>query len=231
MRIRLTVAIAATAAITLSSCGSPNWTAQPGPLPAATSSNALTWLDELPVRPAAPSGYSRDAFDDWQTNPAAGPSCDTRDQVLLTEAIKPPTQGNSCSLTGGRWHSVYDDTTVTKASSLDIDHVVSLKNAWSSGAHSWPDHLRAQFSNDTRYPDSLIAVTASSNRSKSHKSPDLWMPSDRSYHCRYAATWTAVKHRWNLSVTPTEHDHLANVLTSCPTTTVPSPPPAHGISR
>jgi hypothetical protein len=40
----------------------------------------------------------------------------------------------ACSPTSGSWHSRYDGATWTAASDVDIDHMVTLKNAWISGA-------------------------------------------------------------------------------------------------
>ena len=50
----------------------------------------VTMLDSLPVRPEVSRGYSRDAFDDWQTQ---RDGCDTREVVLIREAIgREPTR-------------------------------------------------------------------------------------------------------------------------------------------
>jgi hypothetical protein len=40
-------------------------------------------------------------------------------------------------LATGKWYSYYDGATWTKASDVDIDHMVPLKEAWKSGARLW----------------------------------------------------------------------------------------------
>ena len=61
---------------------------------------------------------------------------------------------------------------------------------------------RRDFSNDLGYEHSLLAVSASSNRSKSDRDPAEWMPAADG--CWYVAAWIAVKHRWSLAVDPIE---------------------------
>ena len=92
---------------------------------------------------------------------------------------------------------------------------------------------REAFANDLAHPGSLIAVTASSNRSKSDGDPASWVPSNGAYRCEYLARWVEVKVRWELSVDPTEHDVISTGLTDCPANyaspaTPPPPPPATG---
>jgi hypothetical protein len=60
----------------------------------------------------------------------------------------------------------------------------------------------------------LIAVSASSNRSKGDQDPSQWRP-DRDYWCQYAHDWVVVKHSWELSVTEEEQQALADMLDTC----------------
>jgi len=48
---------------------------------------------------------------------------------------------------------------------------VLAKVARDSGAHAWDSNQRQRFANDLDYPGSLIAVSASSNRSKGAGDP------------------------------------------------------------
>lgn len=66
-------------------------------------------------------GYDRDAFRHWNTGDDPSDGCNTRAEVLLDEAVEPPTVGPRCRLSGGRWWSYYDQVWVTSASGLDID--------------------------------------------------------------------------------------------------------------
>jgi len=65
------------------------------------------------------------------------------------------------------------------------------------------------------YEHSLIAVSARSNRSKSDRDPNNWMPPATSFHCQYVGRWIAVKHRWSLSVDSAEKNFLSGKLASC----------------
>ena len=171
--------------------------------------------------PSSHTGYTRDLFKAWIDADSDG--CDTRAEVLLIETLVKATTRNTCTVSTGSWISVYDGVSVTDASKLDIDHFVPLAEAWVSGAYSWPNDKKVRFGNDLGYAPSLVAVTASSNRSKSDSDPAKWMPTNRSYYCDYAATWVAVKWRWSLTVDTLERRAVQAVLTGCASVNVPVP--------
>ena len=146
-------------------------------------------------------GYDRDAvFGGWLYS--GGMS--TRERVLAAER-----------LADGSWYSAYDNVTVGDASKLDIDHLVPLAEAWESGGHAWTAATWRRFGNDLDDPRSLIAVTASTNRSKGAGDPADWLPPRTQYRCRYTADWVAVKARWELSVDRREQAALELVFASC----------------
>ncbi|EMF56513.1 MULTISPECIES: HNH endonuclease family protein [Streptomyces] len=124
------------------------------------------------------------------------------------------------SSTSGSWHSPYDDTSFTVARALDIDHLVPLAESWDSGASGCPPAERQAYANDLDEPRALIAVSATSNRSKSDQDPATWQPPAADYRCTYATDWTAVKTRWGLVIDPAEQAALAEVLDGCPNTVV-----------
>ncbi len=170
-------------------------------------------LPQLKVASPQTQGYSRGLFKLWVD--ANGNGCDTRKEVLIAEARVKPHIGSGCSLTGGRWWSAYDNLFITHSSSLDIDHFVPLSEAWKSGAFRWSAGTRETFANDLGYPLSLIAVTASTNRSKSDSDPAAWMPPFRNYRCTYVSTWIAIKWRWRLAIDPVEKGVLTLGLVGC----------------
>lgn len=158
--------------------------------------------------------YRRDAFGSgWDYDPASG--CNTRELVLIEEAIQAPDLDDRCRSTNGRWVSAYDGITVDDVADLQIDHFVPLADAWRSGAAHWTDARRAAFSNDLEHPETLIAVTGFTNQSKSDRTPDEWLPPDRTTWCTYASDWVSVKSTWSLSVTPSEKATLVQVLSGC----------------
>lgn len=184
------------------SCGS----IAPTPPPASP-------LDGLRIEPEHIGGYDRDLFRHWIDADRDG--CDTRREVLIAESTTPVQVGTGCSIVGGTWFSAYDGVTTTDASTFDIDHMIPLKEAWDSGAHAWTNDRRQAFANDLALAESLIAVSASSNRSKSDRDPAEWMPTRTAYHCTYVVSWITVKKAWDLSVDEAEHRKLQQVLATC----------------
>lgn len=174
-------------------------------------------LESLPVKPETNRGYSRGRFDDWTTRNG----CDTRQWVLIAEAQGGTRRG--CEMRGARWWSYLDGVTTRNGSTFDIDHTVALAEAWGSGAKAWNRARRDAFANDLGYSQSLIAVSASSNRSKGDRSPGEWLPSRKAATCRLVQAWIAVKWRWGLSVDSREKGSLSRLLSTCAKRVVPMP--------
>mgnify|MGYP000079240036 CR=1 FL=1 len=131
-------------------------------------------------------GYDRSLFKHWIDADKDG--CDTRKEVLIEEAIIKPKIGKKCVLSGGTWLSSYDNKTIKgSGSTLDVDHMVPLAEAWRSGAWKWTAAQRQAYANDLDNSEALIAVTLSTNRSKGDKDPSLWMPAKD--QCIYIQNW------------------------------------------
>lgn len=161
-------------------------------------------------------GYSRNLFKHWIDNDKDG--CNTRYEVLIAEAIVKPKVGAGCYLSGGKWRSVYEGKVFTNPTGLDIDHMVPLAEAWRSGAWSWTTEQRMDFANDLDDSRSLLAVTASLNRSKGDKDVAGWLPVKA--QCAYISNWIAVKWRFDLTVDPVEGEFLKSKISSCKITNV-----------
>ncbi|WP_212828019.1 HNH endonuclease family protein [Polymorphospora rubra] len=167
-------------------------------------------LGELTVADARPMrGYSRERFKHWRS---AGKNCDVRDTVLERDGTGVELDG--CNVVGGSWSSVYDNRTIDDPSGVDIDHTVPLANAWRSGADEWEDDRRSEFANDLTRPQ-LLAVSASSNRSKGDQDPSQWKPTNQDAWCDYAIDWITVKSHWELTVTAAEKTALQDMLETC----------------
>jgi len=184
-----------------------------GPAEAATKASSRYLLRQLVTGYEHPKRYDRDLFRLWVD--ADGDGCDARDEVLIAEAVTKPRVRAGCVLRGGKWRSKYDGAVTTDSSSFDIDHMVPLNEAWQSGAWRWNADTRQRFANDLSYWPSLIAVTASSNRSKSDREPQDWMPERTGYGCTYVKQWVAIKYRWHLKVNTEERSYLRSRLRSC----------------
>jgi len=171
-------------------------------------------LAQLEIEAESSLDYDRDLFRHWVD--ADGDGCNARREVLIAEAIAAPTIGARCELIGGQWYSAFDGVVTEDDSSFDVDHMVPLKEAWQSGAHAWSASRRQAFANDLDLPESLIAVSASSNRSKSDRDPADWLPPLTSFRCQYLEDWLQVKVKWELSVDPREFQAMRDVLLVCP---------------
>ncbi|MEU4234406.1 HNH endonuclease family protein [Nonomuraea sp. NPDC026600] len=165
-------------------------------------------------------GYQRASFRHWIDIDRDG--CSTRAEVLIEEAVTPPQADAACRLSGGSWYSYYDNQHVNDATGLDVDHLVPLAEAWDSGAYVWDAAQRQAYANDLDEPWHLVAVTARSNRSKADQDVATWQPPYELARCRYAAEWTAIKTRWQLSIDTAEQQALNTLATACPTQHLPT---------
>ena len=104
---------------------------------------------------------------------SAAPATPARRSSSATARTSSADSG--CAATSGSWYSPYDGATWTAASDVDIDHMVPLAEAWSSGASSWTTAQRQAFANDLTRPQ-LIAVTDNVNQSKGDQDPAKWLP-------------------------------------------------------
>jgi len=112
------------------------------------------------------------------------------------------------------------DTYFTAARALDIDHLVPLAEAWDSGVSAWTAKEREAYANDLGDDRALIAVSASSNRSKADQDPTAWQPPAADYRCTYTTDWVAMKTRWPFAIDDAELTALTDVLGRCPNTSI-----------
>jgi hypothetical protein len=168
-------------------------------------------VGQLPVSVEHRGGYARSKFEHWVDADRDG--CNTRNEVLIAEAVRNPHVSGRCRLAGGRWLSWYDRRSWTDRSRLDVDHMVPLAEAWDSGASGWTAARRRGYANDLGDLRALVAVTDSVNQAKSDQDPAEWLP--RYDRCRYVAEWTAVKLRWRLSVDGVERSALRRLVGGC----------------
>jgi len=152
--------------------------------------------------------YRRSAFTHWISAGRAANGCPitVRERVLIEESREPVTW-EQCRIIRGRWADAYTGEIVTDPRALDVDHVVSLEDAWESGAWAWTRAARTAYANDLADPDHLIAVSARENRRKGARGPDAWTPPNpwRPARCYYARVYHRIKREWLLTETPAEH--------------------------
>jgi hypothetical protein len=201
----------------------------PEPVPEETvkpkrKGEALKALAELPIKGRAPkTGYSREMFaEDW----GYSYGCDTRNRILRRDLIQISYRSDSgCIIETGILEDPYTAQTISfqrgVRTSLDvqIDHVVSLSDAWQKGAQQLSGLQRYLFYND---PLNLLAVWGPANSQKSDSDAASWLPSNKSFRCSFVARQIAVKAKYQLWVTQAEHDAMERVLASCPKKKLPN---------
>lgn len=209
-KFRTPLIAAAAAAGLLSALAFSTSSAQAAPPAPPSKSEALSMLNGLPVAaPGSMDGYDRNLFPHWISQ---GDNCDTREVVLQRDGQNVETD-DQCRAVSGSWYSEYDDTTLTNSSDLDIDHVVPLAEAWRSGARDWSESKRTSFANNLTAAQ-LIAVSASSNRSKGDKDPAEWMPR-AAYQCVYARSWVWIKNNYAMNIDEAEKAALTTAINAC----------------
>jgi len=183
------------------------------PAPPVPTVSSRTLLRGLRTAPEKGRDYQRNKFRTWTD--ADGDRCDTRDEVLITEAVAAPTVLPGCGLTGGKWFSRYDGVATTERKALRIEHLVPLREVWQSGARRWTAVSRRQMANDLGAPYTLNVATARMVRAKASSEPRAWLSPRPRARCAYVAEWVAVKWRWHLSVDRAERRHLTKRLAAC----------------
>lgn len=182
-------------------------------------------LAQLPIKGRAPkTGYARTQFgqrwsDDVLTELGHN-GCDTRNDILSRDLINKDYKPNTheCVVLAGQLIDPYTGTTIlfkrgqNSSSAVQIDHVVALGDAWQKGAQQLSPEMRQDFAND---PLNLLAVDGSANQQKRDGDAATWLPSNAAFRCQYVARQTAVKAKYQLWVTQTEHDAIEHWLDSC----------------
>lgn len=184
-------------------------------------------METLEVKGRAPkNGYDREQFGQaWADTDRDG--CDTRNGVLardLTgETFKPGT--NDCVVLTGVLNDPFTATTINfvrgadTSSAVQIDHIIPLSLAWTTGAQQLDPKTRELFANDGL---NLLAVDGPSNSQKSDSDAASWLPKNKAFRCEYVALQTAVKAKYDLWVTQPEKDAIKRVLSTCPDQPVPT---------
>ena len=110
------------------------------------------------------------------------------------------TTNSNGKIVSGLWFGRYCGHITKDPSTLQIDHMIPLKEVHESGGSEWSSLRRRAYANDLDEADTLIAVKGGCNGSKRDRAPADWLPPNRSYWCEYLEDWVRVKRKWNLSV-------------------------------
>ena len=194
---------------------------------ATAQESVVKAVSMIPVKGRAPkTGYARVQFGQaWADINRNG--CDTRNDILKRDLTKVVFRVNtrSCVVVSGLLHDPYSGTDINfvkgikTSSEVQIDHVVSLSNAWQTGAFKLTLEVRREMAND---PLELLAVKGSLNQQKSDGDAATWLPPLKSYRCAFVARQVAVKAKYGLWLTKPERDAILRVIATCPKELLPS---------
>ena len=108
--------------VTLSGCAVEKW---------------VTPQQESITAPAPVSSYNRKDRPHWID--ADGDCQNTRQEMLIASSRMPVKfkDSRNCTVVSGEWFGVYTGKTFTKASDVDVDHIVPLAHAHRHGADKW----------------------------------------------------------------------------------------------
>ena len=144
--------------------------------------------------------------------------CNTRDDILRRDLANLVVRPGTCYAQSGVLHDPYTGQTIdfargpSTSDAVQIDHVVSLSDAWYKGARVWDDQRRRDFAND---PRNLLAVGAQVNFDKAFRDATAWLPPNLAYRCEFVARQIDVKTTYGLWVSDKERGAMADVLRGC----------------
>jgi len=187
----------------------------------AEAINLLQWVYVDDPNYTLPPPYQRTKnFKGWIRDPSHQSCFDIRSIVLYRQARGPVTTSpnNPCVVYSSKWLDPYSNQYFYKASDLDIDHVVPLKNAYEAGAWSWTPAKRCNYANFLADAYHLLVVQSSENRSKGSDGPNKYLPINPQFQCFYLAIWLRIKAFWNLKIAFDEANAIRQFFQahSCP---------------
>lgn len=144
-------------------------------------------------------------FGTWINYPGDQLCQNTRAKVLVRESKTAVTfSANGCTIKSGQWNDPYTDVNFESATTIQIDHLVPLKNAYMTGAHEWSQSKRCLYANYLGNNFHLIPVSGKENVKKGDNTPMGYTPPNKKYVCEYIKHWLQVKVIWILRITPKE---------------------------
>lgn len=129
--------------------------------------------------------YKRSDWKHWSD--ADGNCMNTRHEMLKAQADGPITLSpDGCYVSKGFWVDPFSGKSFSRASDLDVDHIIPLKWAHSHGGASWSAREKERFAND---PENLLVVDDALNQQKGAQGPASWMPPNHGFRCDYLHMW------------------------------------------
>jgi Protein of unknown function (DUF1524) len=196
---------------------------QPTPATSSDYDDARALLAGLPVKGwDRMTDFSRYRFGEpWSddVNVEFGRNgCNTRDDILRRDLTDLAVRPGTCYAQSGVLIDPYTSESIAfvrgpeTSEAVQIDHLVSLSDAWYKGARDWDEQRRRDFAND---PRNLLAVGGKANFDKAFRDANAWLPPNQEFRCEFVARQVAVKAAYRLWVSANEKHAMAAVLDRC----------------
>jgi Protein of unknown function (DUF1524) len=144
--------------------------------------------------------------------------CNTRDDILRRDLTDLVVRTGTCYAQSGVLHDPYTGKAIAftrgpaTSEAVQIDHVVSLSDAWRKGARGWDDQRRRDFAND---PANLLAVAGQANFDKAFRDAAAWLPPNEAFRCQFVARQVDVKAAYGLWLSKNEKRAMEDALARC----------------
>ncbi|MEU5314501.1 HNH endonuclease family protein [Streptomyces sp. NPDC021562] len=187
----------------------------------ADRAKARSLIEKVATKGRGPkTGYERDKFGYAWTDSAPGGipfahnGCDSRNDLLKRDGEKVRFRaGSDCVVASMTLRDPYTGKTIqwtkSRATTVQIDHVMPLSYDWQMGAARWTKGKREDIAND---PLNLIPVDGPTNGAKSDAGPATWLPPNKRIRCSYAVRFAQVSLKYDLPVTTADKRMM---LTQC----------------
>ena len=219
----LTMPLLSVAALLLTGCAAgaqenpPAEDSSAPPSAAAATSPRLEGLEALPAEQKVSDDFDPAAFGPAMTA-ETGEGCSTYVRALvdlLDDPMVGTGEGDSCSIASGSLIDPDDGMPVNYEPAEDdgqyVDRLVSLEEAWASGADQWTDEQRLEFANDVQ---TLYVSSPATTAERAGADAAGWLPAEGT--CRYIDDQVWVKTTYGLAVDEAERTAMERVLVDCP---------------
>ncbi|WP_405645033.1 HNH endonuclease family protein [Streptomyces sp. NBC_00019] len=183
----------------------------------ADRTKARALIEKVETKGRGPkTGYDRDEFGyAWMDSAPGGipfsrNGCDTRNDLLQRDGEDVRFRsGSDCVVVSMTLADPYTgkelDWVKSRATAVQIDHVMPLSYDWQMGASRWDKDKREDIAND---PLNLIPVDGPTNGSKSDSGPASWLPPNKQIRCSYVVRFAQVSLKYELPVTKADKEMM-----------------------
>ncbi|WP_346779948.1 HNH endonuclease family protein [Streptomyces sp. S3(2020)] len=183
----------------------------------ADRTKARALIEKVETKGRGPkTGYDRDEFGyAWKDSAPGGipfsrNGCDTRNDLLQRDGEDVRFRsGSDCVVVSMTLADPYTgkeiDWVKSRATAVQIDHVMPLSYDWQMGASRWDKGKREDIAND---PLNLIPVDGPTNGSKSDSGPASWLPPNKQIRCSYVVRFAQVSLKYELPVTKADKEMM-----------------------